>query len=158
MFDLFKSGPFNDPELGELRRSRGAWRGTVRLDGRAVPLVIAGPRKAPDPDALRLARTVTAAYPAWKLAIAAALLEHYAPYAEAVSEGEEQAPEGGLPAIAGPDGVWPHTSAQFVHVHPLDRRLGVEIGYQVAWDEEHTLAAQVRDGQVIGLNGSVLAP
>ena len=158
MFDLFKSGPFTDPELGELRRSRGAWRGTIVLDGRLVPLVIAGPRKAPDPDALALARSVAGAYPGWKPAIADAMLEHYTPYAEAVAEGEEEAPGGGLPAIAGPDGVWPHASAQFVHVHPLDGRLGVEIGYQVAWDEEHTLGALVRDGQVIGLNGSVLAP
>ena len=158
MFDLFKSGPFTDPELGELRRSRGAWRGTVQLEGRPVPLVIAGARKAPDPEALQLARSVAGAYPGWKPAIAAAMLEHYTPYAEAVAEGEEEAPEGGLPAIAGPDGVWPHASAQFVHVYQLDRRLGVEIGYRVAWDEEHTLAAQVRDGQVVGLNGSVLAP
>lgn len=158
MFDLFRSTPITDPELGELRRSRGAWRGTVRLDGRPVPLVIAGPRKAPDPDALRLARSVAGAYEGWKPAIAAAMLEHYTPYAEAVADGEEPAPEGGLPPIAGPDGVWPHASAEFVHVHPLERRLTVEIGYRVAWDEEHTLGAQVRDGEVIGLNGSVLAP
>ena len=158
MFDLFKSAPLIDPELGELRRSRGAWRGTITLDGRAVPLVIAGPRKAPDPEALRLARSVAGAYAGWKSAIAVAMLEHYTPYAEAVAEGEEQAPEGGLPAIAGPDGVWAHTGVEFVHVHPLERRLTVEIGYRVAWDEEHTLGAQVRDGQLIGLNGSVLAP
>jgi hypothetical protein len=86
------------------------------------------------------------------------MLEHYAPYAEAVAEGEEPAPEGGLPAIAGPGDVWTHASVEFVHVHPLERRLTVEIGYRVAWDEEHTLGALVRDGQVIGLNGSVLAP
>ena len=158
MFDLFKSGPFTDPELGELRRSRGAWRGTVQVEGRPVPLVIAGARKAPDPEALQLARSVAGAYPGWKPAIAAAMLEHYAPYAEAVAAGEEEAPSGGLPDIADPDAVWFHVSTEFVQVHQLDRHPTIEIGYRVSWDEEHTLGAQIRDGQVIGLNGSVLAP
>lgn len=40
----------------------------------------------------------------------------------------------------------------------LDRRPTIEIGYTASWDEGHTLGAQIRDGQVIGLNGSVLAP
>ena len=45
-----------------------------------------------------------------------------------------------------------------MQVHQLDRHPTIEIGYRVSWDEEHTLGAQIRDGQVIGLNGSVLAP
>ncbi len=158
MFDLFKQRTLLDPVLGELCRARGAWRGTIMLDGRPVPLVLAGPRSTPDPEALRLARTVAAEFPAWRPAIAAALLEHFTPYAEAVAEGEEEAPAAGLPAVDGPDGVWPHASAEFVQVAPLDRRLTIEIGYRVAWDEEHTLGAQIRDGRLIGLNGSVLAP
>jgi hypothetical protein len=34
----------------------------------------------------------------------------------------------------------------------------VEIGYEVAWDEGHTLGARFRDGQALELSGSVLAP
>ena len=86
------------------------------------------------------------------------MLEHYTPYAEAVAEGEEEAPAAGLPAISGTDDVWPHATAEFVQVARLDRRLTIEIGYRVAWDEEHTLGAQIRDGELVGLNGSVLAP
>jgi hypothetical protein len=43
-------------------------------------------------------------------------------------------------------------------VAPLDGILTIEIGYQVAWDEEHTLGARIRDGALLELCGSVLAP
>ena len=57
MFGFFKSASFVDPELGELHRSRGAWRGTLKLDTEtSVPLVLGGGRAAPDPEALRIAR------------------------------------------------------------------------------------------------------
>ena len=158
MFDLFRPAPISDPELGELRRSRGAWRGTLVLEGRPVPLIVAGPRSGPDPDALRVARTVAAGYPAWRPAIADALLEHCTPYAEAVAEGEDDAPAGGLPTIGNSASVWPLAQAEFVHVHRLERHTTVEIGYRAAWDEEHTLGAQIRDGRLLGLNGSVVAP
>ena len=36
--------------------------------------------------------------------------------------------------------------------------LTVELGYRVAWDEEHTLGARIRDGRLVELNGSVLEP
>ena len=158
MFDLFKPAPISDPALGELRRSGGAWRGRLVLDGRSVPLIVAGPRSGPDPEALRVARTVAADYAAWRPAIAEALLEHCTPYAEAIAEGEEEAPAGGLPTLGDAASVWPLAQVEFVHVHPLDRRMTVEIGYRAAWDEEHTLGAQIRDGRLLGLNGSVLAP
>ena len=29
---------------------------------------------------------------------------------------------------------------------------------EVAWDEEHTLGARIRDGRLVELNGSVLRP
>lgn len=158
MFDLFRTKPIVDPQLGELRRSRGAWRGTLMLDGRPVPLVVAGSRSGPEPEALRLARSVSAGYPTWQPEIAAAMLEHYTPYAEAVAAGEEEAPATGLPSIGEPSSVWAHASAEFVRVYALDRLLTIEIGYRVAWDEEHTLGAQIRDGRLAGLNGSVLGP
>jgi hypothetical protein len=157
MFGPFGAGPFVDAQLGELRRARGAWRGTLRLDDTlSVPLVVSGPRSAPDPDALQAARSVPSALPSWRRAIEQALFEHYAPYAEAVGGDDGEAAR--VPTITEPPAVWPYTAVQFVTVTPLDGRLTVEIGLRVAWDEEHTLGARLRDGRLVELNGSVLPP
>lgn len=158
MFALFRSPPFSDALLGELRRKGGIWRGTVGLGEARVPLAIHGPRSSPDPQALEIARAVPTSYPEWRELIAAAMFEHYAPYAEAVAAGESAPPGEGLPRVTKPEEVWPHTSVEFVAVIPLDGALGVEIGYRVAWDEEHTLGARLRNGRLIELNGSVLPP
>ena len=158
MFGLFQSATFSDPQLGELRRSRGLWRGTITLDGRQVPLAVAGSRTAPDADALQLARAVNGDFASWRSAIAGALFEHYSPYAESVTAGEEEPPSGGMPSLTGPDGVWPHTTPEFVAVTRLDGTMTLEIGYRVAWDEEHTLGARIQNDRFAGLNGSVLAP
>lgn len=154
----FESPTHSDPRLGELRRSRGLWRGSIDIEGAPVPLAVSGPRAAPDPGALRVARSFAADFPAWRPEIAQALFEHYAPYAEAVAAGEDVPGPGGLPAIAGPGQVWPHAAIEFVKIAPLDGSLTVEIGYRVAWDEEHTLAARLRDGRLVELCGSVLPP
>jgi hypothetical protein len=45
-----------------------------------------------------------------------------------------------------------------VDICPTDDGMAVEIGLRVPWDEEHTLAARLRDGHLIELNGSVLPP
>lgn len=158
MLEWFKTPRFSDPILGELRRTRGAWRGTIDLGTARVPLAIPGPRSAPDPRALELARTVRAAYPEWQGLVAAAMLEHYAPYAEAIAAGELEASPDGLPRITRPDEVWPCTTVEFVAVRTLEGEPVIEIGYRVAWDEEHTLGARLRNGRLIELNGSVLAP
>ncbi len=159
MFSLFKSAPFIDPQLGVLRRSGGVWRGTLVLDQAAtVPLAVSGTRTGPDPHALRLACSIPSEYVSWRPAIERALLEHYSPYAEAVAAGELHPPASGLPAIEAPSVVWAHTVAEFVQVAPLSGQLTVEIGYRVAWDEEHTLGARLRGGQLVELCGSVIPP
>ena len=158
MFGLFTSASFGDPQLGELRRSRGLWRGTLLLEGASVPLILSGPRAAPDPEALDVARSIASSFPSWRPAIERALFEHYSPYADAVTAGEADPPESGLPAIDGPGAVWSHATAEFVQVTPLSGQLTVEIGYRVAWDDEHTLGARLREGQLVELCGSVLAP
>jgi hypothetical protein len=158
VFGFFTPPPFSDDRLGELRRARGKWRGSVRLGDRQVPLAISGSRTAPDPAALDTARSITDRFEAWRQAIGEAMFEHYAPYADSVAAGEESAPARGLPAIAGASGVWPHLTPEFVQVGPLDGELTIEIGYRAAWDEEHTLGARIRQGRFAGLCGSVLAP
>jgi hypothetical protein len=158
MFGLFKSAAFSDAILGELQHKGGVWRGTVTLGEAQVPLAILGSRSSPDNQALEIARAVPASYPKWQAPIAEALFDHYSPYAEAVASGELEQPEEDMPRLAGPEEVWSWVTAEFIAVLPLDGELCVEIGYAASWDEEHTLGARLRDGQLIELNGSVLAP
>lgn len=132
--------PVVDPELGELVRSRGMWRGQLVLaPGQTVPLAIAGGRSGPDPDALALARTIPSAFAACRAAILAALAEHREPYLEGADPGPEPEPA-------------------YAAVLELDRLPTIELGYRTAWDEEHTLGARLRDGMLVELNGSVLEP
>lgn len=158
MFRLFQSKPFLDPELGELRRKAGRWRGTIRLDAKPpVPLVLSGKGSGPDAEALRAARSLPADFASWRNAIERGLFEHYLPYREAVTAGQLDLPAS-LGALATPSAVWPHAEVDFVQVTPLDGELTVEIGYRVAWDEEHTLGARFRRGRMVELCGSVLRP
>ena len=158
MFGLFKSQPFRDAQLGEFVRSRGQWRGSLSFGATTVaPLVLAGDRSRPDPRAVALARDLSRIVRRLEPAIARALFEHYRPHAEAVADGDSP-PTAGLPAIASAAEVWPHVALLFVSVMPLDGALTAELGYGVAWDEEHTLGARLRDGTLLELCGSVLAP
>jgi len=158
MFGLFKSAPFSDRSLGELVRSRGLWRGAIRLDSGLTPLALAGTRTAPDPEAMAVARTVPAQLVGWRHAIETALFEHYEPYAESLAAGEAPAPDESTPSITSPEEVWPHVSLQYVSVTPLGGALTTELGYTTAWDEEHTLGARFRGGEFLELCGSVLRP
>ena len=157
-FSFFRSAPFHDPALGELRRKRGAWRGSVRLDGRDVPLVIRGGRNEPEADMLAAARSLPGDIGSWKLVIERELFEHYAPYAEAVAANEEDPPVAGLPKIDSPADVWAHTTPVYVLIERMRGVLTFEIGYRAAWDEEHTLGARFQNGRWLELNGSVLEP
>ena len=154
MFGLFKSTPHSDPALGQLERTRGLWRGSIALSGQPeVPLALHGDKTGPDAQALAAAKALKADFPGWRPAIAHALFEHFEPYAAADDDGGTARPH-----ISGPFMVWPHTTLQYVAVVPLAGALTVELGYAVAWDEEHTLGARFQQGQLVELNGSVLRP
>ena len=158
MFRLFKSSPFFDPQLGELVRSRGLWRGLITVEsGVSAPLMLSGTRTEPHAQALAAARDVAQAFASWRIAIEQALFEHYEPYAEAVTAGELPFSEA-LPRIAVPGDVWSHVSLVFVSVTPLGGLLTTELGYATAWDDEHTLGARFQSGRFIELCGSVLLP
>jgi hypothetical protein len=158
MFGLFKSAPFCDPSLGELVRSRGLWRGTIRLDSGVTPLALAGTRTAPDPAALAVARELPTQLVGWRRAIETALFEHYEPYAESLAAGEAQATNESLPRITLPAGVWPHVCLAYICVTPLSGSLTTELGYTTAWDDEHTLGARFQGSTFVELCGSVLPP
>jgi hypothetical protein len=159
MFGLFKSPPFRDPLLGEFTRSRGYWRGFLSLEvATNVPLVLSGTRTEPDAQAVATARTMASAFASWRPAIALALFEHCAPYAEAIAAGELPPSSEPLPSINGPADVWPHVSLAFVSVTPLEGVFTSEFGFTAAWDEEHTLGARFQEGKFLELCGSVLPP
>jgi hypothetical protein len=158
MFGLFKSRHFSDPQLGELRRHWGVWRGSVVLDNVPVPLLLSGSRTAPNPEALEIARSISSRYPTWCLTIGPALVDHFTPYAEGVAAREIESPRNGLPQVNGPKDVWRYTKPEFIHIDPQNRQFSVEIGYRVDWDEEHTLGARLCNGEFVELCGSVLAP
>ena len=159
MFGLFKSPQFRDAQLGKLTRSRGHWRGSLTLDGRArVPLALSGTRSAPDAQAVAVAREVATQFGLWRPTIEKALFEHYSPYADTLAAGELPPASATFPSITAPHQVWPHVSLAFVSVTPLDGVLTTELGYTTAWDEEHTLGVRFQSGKFIELCGSVLPP
>lgn len=159
MFSLFKSPVYTDPVLGSFSRSRGMWRGSVQWPGASpVPLALSGTRSEPDAHAVAAARQLVHLLPTWRTAIETALFEHYLPCAKADGSSGSPPTEEPLPRLTEPSQVWPHAELRFVGVSPLDGTLTVELGYSVAWDEEHTLGARFQQGRLIELNGSVLPP
>jgi len=156
MLGFFRSPAINDPELGSIERSRGRWRGRLALGGKSLPLALAGARNAPRADALALAKALPAAWARNLEAVAQALVEHYAPYQEAVAAGELEPPSPPLPAIARPSDVWRFVTLQSASVTPNDGKLVSEVALSAAWDEEHTLGARFEGARFAELNGSIL--
>jgi hypothetical protein len=154
MFGLFRSGPFRDGQLGELRRSGGYWKGGIVVApcGRFL-LALAGSRALPDPTALDLAKELPGRFTSLIPKIQIGLFEHYAPYKAAVDAGEDSGSP--CPNVASPEGVWSHVRPAHVLVEPLVGIPTVEIAFKVAWDIEHTVGARFQDWQFIELNGSV---
>ena len=123
--------------LGHLVRARGRWRGSLSLSGCATRLSIPGRRREPAPDDLALAATIVDRFDLWRPSIEAALLAHAHDTGAVVDE---------LPPPV------------FVAVIVLDGLSTIEFGFEVPWDEEHTVGVCLRDGVVVECNGSVLEP
>jgi hypothetical protein len=156
MLGFLRSPAISDPELGSLERSRGRWRGTLALGGSSIPLALAGPRSAPNADALALAKALPNAWSLNLEAVTQALVEHYAPYQEAIASGELEPPSSPLPAIARPSDVWRFVTLQSASVTPIGGKLVSEVALSAAWDEEHTLGAMFEGASFLELNGSIL--
>jgi Domain of unknown function (DUF6985) len=154
VFGLFKSQPFRDDVLGELRRAGGYWKGSVFVAPcGAFRLALAGSREAPAPTAVALARELPDRFTSLTPAIQASLFEHYAPYKESCDSGEETGIS--CPIVASPEKVWPFVTPAHVLVTSLEGISTIEVAFKVAWDVEHTVAARFRNWQFIELNGSV---
>ena len=154
----FSTAPFADPELGELRRSRGLWRGSIELvSGVNVPFALAGSRKEPDPQALALLKDAKKSFSSWRPSIEAALFEHAAPYLDEL-EVKELEERFGMSGRDDPAALCSGVTITFLSVLPLSGILTTELGYTVPWDDEHTLGARFQNGKLCELNGSVLPP
>jgi hypothetical protein len=133
---------YEDPALGELERRRGRWRRDMELGFETVPLVLVGGRSGPDPEAVTMARGSVGRLPAWRELVGPALRDHRSNGTDVPVDAE----------------LWADVMSAYVAVLRIDGAMTVEWGMNVAWDEEHTLAARMRDGELVELNGSVLAP
>lgn len=159
MLEFLRSKPFRDEALGELVRSRGRWRGSMALEaGRVVPVALTGGRQRPEAEALAAARAALRSFELWRPAIAQALFEHYAPYAEELAAGRSETADGSLPRIEHPDRIWPYVSLVHVACMPLGGAMIAELGYAVRWDDDHTIGVRFHAGALVELCGSVLPP
>lgn len=128
---------FEHPVLGRLVRTRGRWRGSLSLSGDATRLSIRGKRREPAPDDLALAATIVDRLDLWRPSVEAALLEHADDAGAVVDE---------------------FPKPTFVAVIALDGLPTIEFGFEVPWDDEHTIGVCLRDDVVVECNGSVLEP
>lgn len=129
---------FEHPVLGRLVRARGRWRGSLPLSGDATTrLSIRGKRREPAPDDLALATTIVDRFDLWRPSIEAALFE--------------QAHDAGVVVDELPQ-------PSFVAVIALGGLSTIEFGFEVPWDDEHTIGVCLRDDIVVEHNGSVLEP
>ena len=157
MFGLFTAAPHTDARLGTFRRSWGAWRGAIILDGaHAVPLIVAGSRAAPDPKALDVAQSLPAAFAKLRPAIAEKLFEHCDPYLEAVRGGEYAEPENrDILRIASAADTWAFVEPTAVSVKAVAGEYTAELALKAAWDEEHTLGVTIAGDRLVEFNGSI---
>ena len=154
MFGLFKSEPFRDEQLGELRRADGHWNAKLVLAPcGSFRLALAGSRKAPDLLALGLAKELPNRFKSMMPNIETGLFDHYQPYKEAVDAGVETGSP--CPSVRSPEDVWPHVTPVHILVEPHEGVPTIEVAFKVAWDTEHTVGARFQNWQFIELNGSV---
>ena len=157
MFGLFRSPTYDDPLLGRFERSRGRWRGSLVLSGKALPRAIAGTRSAPDTEALSVAKLLQAIWLGNSEAVAMALAAHLEPYREAVAAGELAPPSRSLPVLSESTDVWQFVELLSASITPIDGKLASEVALAAVWDEEHTLGARFEGAAFIKLNGSIFA-
>ncbi len=156
MLGFFESKPFTDSRLGTFERRRGQWVGAAALTSHErVELRVAGDRKAPDAESLRLAADAPAQYASARAAIARELFEHYEPYHDAWRRDELEMLGDEFPELSEPDEVWAHVSVERIDVDARRLASPIEVRLRVVWDEEHTLGVLLRDAELVELNGSM---
>ena len=160
MFGIFKTPPYQDEVLGDLKWSGRHWKGSIRLAPHGtVELIVSGSRSSPDSDSLALVRDLPKRYAGLRSEIQASLFEHYEPGRDAVLEGAFPQHVRPFPEITNADATWLYVTVVSVLIEPLltagQMVNTVEVAYTVAWDEEHTVGARIQEWRLIELCGSV---
>lgn len=145
MLGLFTSHPFDDPVLGRLVRSRRLWRGSILLAGTAIPLSLAGTRRAPDPDAIAAARALPATLAANREAVTRALVDYLEACESAVADR----------VIAQASDVWRFVEIESASVTWFGDTLVAEVALRTSWDDEHTQGARFAGGRFVEFNASI---
>jgi hypothetical protein len=143
--------PQQHAELGPLQYTSGRWRGAIALEkGVRIPLFIPGSRAGPDPEGLAVAELASEWWTQARPDVERELYDHY-------SAGRDDQTDGTL-ELRDPGEVWEHAVPTSVAIKPFRSLNEIQVAMRVAWDEEHTLGAMIRDGRLVGLNGSILEP
>jgi hypothetical protein len=155
-FSPFSPAEFHDPHLGVLVRSGGYWEGDCSLPPRGVlKLKLSGGRKSPDPTSIDLAHELPRRFSDLMKPIEESLFDHYQPYRDAVVTGDLPLNSRPLADISAARDVWRHVTVLGVLIEPLQGVPTIEISFDVAWDEEHTLGARIQHWKLLEICGSV---
>jgi hypothetical protein len=151
LLDFLRPPPRPHAELGPLQHKGGRWRGTIALEkGTRIPLFIPGSRAGPDPEGIKVAEQASAWWTQARSDVERELYDHY-------SAGRDDPTADSLELRDSSD-VWTHAVPTSVEVKPFRLLDEIQVAIRVAWDDEHTLGAMIRDARLVGLNGSILEP
>ena len=107
MFGIFKTPPYHDEVLGDLKRSGRHWKGSLPLAPHGTgELIVSGNRSGPDSHGLALAHDLPKRYAGLRSEIQASLFEHYEPGHHAVLEGAFPKHVRPVPEITNADATW----------------------------------------------------
>lgn len=156
MLGLFRSSPYLDPALGRFVRSRGRWRGTIVLGGTPLPLALAGSRREPDGNALRVAQALPETWSANREAVTRALVDYVEAYASAVADRVIEPCPGLSLDIAQAADIWRYVEIESASVTWFGDTLVSEVALRTRWDEEHTQGARFEDARFVEFNASIV--
>ena len=109
----------------------------------------------PSPTALAAFEALRDQYQSFLPAVQESLWSDYLAYREAVSAGE--ATEGALVSVQGPSAISAHVTLVHVEMEPYGVADTSQLGFDVAWDPDHTKGITIEHGRVVHLNGSIRA-
>ena len=108
---------------------------------------------APAPAALTAFASLHHYFPQLEPALQLALWPDYLAFRDAVAQG--LVPGSDDISISEPASLWAHAALVHVQMGPFGNPQAAEVGFDVAWDPDHTKGIGVEDGRATYLNGSI---
>ena len=151
IFDFLRPRPQPHAEFGLLQYAGGRWHGRIALEnGERIALHLPGSRAGPHPEGLHSAEQASTWWTKTRPEVEQELFAHYTAGRDATTDLVLE--------LRDPGDVWAHAVLTSAEIKP-HRSLGeLQIAIRVAWDDEHTLGALLRDARLVELNGSILEP